>query len=145
MIYCDHHIERAIRDGRLQIEPPPEPSQFESSALNLRVGADFREWKAALRASATHHAIDLDNIDLADIIDLTDPLNPNDNGLIVISPGAFVLVRTLEYVHLPLKSKLAARVEGRSRQARLGMAAHITAARRLRQLTKAPISGTLMT
>jgi dCTP deaminase len=51
----------------------------------------------------------------------------NAEGLIVIAPGAFVLVRTLEYVHLPLKSKLAARVEGRSKQARLGMTAHLTA------------------
>jgi hypothetical protein len=37
------------------------------------------------------------------------------------------LVRTLEHVRLPLESKLAARVEGRSKQARLGMTAHITA------------------
>jgi dCTP deaminase len=38
-----------------------------------------------------------------------------------------VLVRTLEHIDLPLRGKLAARVEGRSKQARLGMTAHITA------------------
>jgi dCTP deaminase len=46
---------------------------------------------------------------------------------VVIPPGAFVLVRSLEYIDLPVKGKLAARVEGRSKQARVGMTAHITA------------------
>jgi dCTP deaminase len=36
-------------------------------------------------------------------------------------------VRTLEHLTLPARSNLAARVEGRSKQARLGMTAHITA------------------
>jgi dCTP deaminase len=95
--------------------------------VNLRVGDDFRVWKPALKVKGSSHSIDVDDIDLAELIDLTDPLPMNAEGLIVIMPGAFVLVRTLEYVQLPLKSKLAARVEGRSKQARLGMTAHITA------------------
>lgn len=127
MIYCDHHIEKAIRQGRLIVDPAPDASQFDSSSLNLRVGDDFRIWKKSLKARGTGHSIDLDDIDLADIIDLTDPLPPDDQGLVIIHPGAFVLVRTFEYVRLPLRSKLAARVEGRSKLARLGMGAHITA------------------
>jgi dCTP deaminase len=54
-------------------------------------------------------------------------LLPDSNGIVSINPGEFVLVPTLEYVRLPTASKLAARVEGRSKQARLGMTAHITA------------------
>jgi dCTP deaminase len=127
LIYCDHHIEKAIRSGRLCVEPIPDASQFDSSSLNLRVGDDFRIWKPALKTKATTHSIDLDNIDLKDLIDFTDPLPPNQKGLILIEPGAFVIVRTLEYIRLPLKSKLAARVEGRSKMARLGLTAHITA------------------
>src|SRR5262245_50956292 len=118
MILCDHHIQKAIRSGKLQVDPPPESDQYDSSSLNLRVGDDFRMWKKALRARGTTHAIDLDNIDLAEIIDLTDPLIANAEGIVVIPPGAFVLVRTLEHVSLPLKSKLAGRVEGRSKLAR---------------------------
>ncbi len=71
--------------------------------------------------------MDLDNIQLESLIDYTDPLPPNQDGLVVIEPGAFVLVLTREYIRLPLKSKLAARVEGRSKMARLGLTAHITA------------------
>ncbi len=127
MILCDHHIEEAIKDGLLVVVPVPGRDQYDSSALNLHVGSDFRLWKRDLKAPATKHLIDIDNVDLADLISLTDPLLPNADGLVVIDPGAFVLVRTLEHIRLPTASKLAARVEGRSKQARLGMTAHITA------------------
>jgi dCTP deaminase len=127
MILPDREIQKAIRDGRLVINPEPDPSQYDSSALDLRVGDDFRRWRNALRAPGTRHHIDLDRIDLANIIDLSEPLEPNSEGVVVIAPGDFVLVRTLEWVQLPLTGKLAARVEGRSKQARLGLAAHITA------------------
>jgi deoxycytidine triphosphate deaminase len=97
VILCDHAIEAVIARGLIVIEPKPHPTQFDSSSLNLRVGDDFRVWKQALRASGTSHRIRLDSIQLADIIDLTDPLEPQD-GLVVIPPEAFVLVRTLEHV-----------------------------------------------
>jgi dCTP deaminase len=126
MILSDGQIERALADGRIVINPEVHPSQFDSSSLNLRVGDDFRMWRDSLRAPSTSHAIDLDSINLADIIDLTQPLEPA-NGIVTIPPDAFVLVRTLEHVILPLRSRLAARVEGRSKQARLGLTAHITA------------------
>lgn len=127
MILCDHHIEKAVKEGRIVIDPPPDPGSYDSSSLNLRVGDDFRIWKPALKAAATKHLIDLDNIDLAELTALTEPIVPNHDSLILICPGDFVLVRTREYLHLPIKGKLAARVEGRSKQARLGMTAHITA------------------
>src|SRR5207245_10957287 len=94
MIYCDHQIEKAIRDRRLMIDPLPDPSQFDSTSLNLRVGDDFLIWKEALQAKGTAHFIDLDNIDLSEIIGLTDPLPANADGIVVIPPEAFVLVRT---------------------------------------------------
>jgi hypothetical protein len=97
MIFCDHHIEKAIAGARLVIDPQPDPSQYDSSSVNLRVGDDFRIWKETLKAPSTEHYIDLDNINLADIIDLTDPLEPDRDGFVIISPGAFVLVRTLDF------------------------------------------------
>jgi dCTP deaminase len=127
VILSDRQIEAAIREGRIIVDPLPGHGQYDSSALNLRVGEDFLVWKESLRVPGTRHCIDLDNIDLAQIIDLTDPLPPNSRGLVIIEPGAFVLVLTREYIHLPIKAKLAARVEGRSKQARFGMTAHITA------------------
>jgi dCTP deaminase len=127
VILCDHQIELATAQGRIVIDPPLVPSNLESTALNLRVGDDFRIWKKDLRSSGVTPNIDLDNINLASIIGLTDEVLPNSTGIIVIPPGELILVRTYEYVELPIKGKLAARVEGRSKQARLGMTAHITA------------------
>ncbi len=127
MIYCDHHISKAIREGKIVIDPPPEQRQYDSSSVNLRVGDDFRIWKESLEVAGTTHTIDIDKIDLAQIIDFTEPLVPDSEGFVVIKPRGFVLVRTLEFIQLPRKSRLAARVEGRSKPARLGMTAHITA------------------
>jgi dCTP deaminase len=128
VILCDHYIERAIQDGRFTVDPVPGPSQYNSSALDLRVGDDFLQWKAQLGdTEGITHNVTLDNISLHKLSHLTEPLPVNPNGTVIIPPKAFVLVRTHEYIHLPLRSKLAARVEGRSKQARLGMGVHITA------------------
>jgi dCTP deaminase len=127
MIPCDHHIDKAIREGRLVIDPLPSEDQYQSSAVDLRIGDDVRIWKKSLKARGTGHSIDIDDIELSDLLDFTDALKPNGNGIVVAPPGLFLLALTREYVYLPAKSKLAARVEGRSKMARLGMTAHITA------------------
>jgi dCTP deaminase len=128
LILCDHHIEARLRGGGFVVDPLPDPSQYDSSSLNLRVGDDFLRWKQALGGTeGITHNVDIDNIFLHNLLHLTEPLPVNPDGTVTIPPRAFVLVRTLEYIHLPLKSKLAARVEGRSKQARLGMGVHITA------------------
>jgi len=127
LILCDHHIVAALEQGRLVIEPRPGAEQFASSAVDLRVGDDFHVWKKALAAAGTRHHIDLDRVNLRDLDDLMDPLPPTPDGTVVIPPGQLVLVRTLEWVHFPLAGRLAARVEGRSKQARLGLTAHVTA------------------
>jgi dCTP deaminase len=127
LILCDHHSEAVIRERRITVDPMPEPDQFSSSAVDLRVGADFLIWKAALRAPGGRFYIDLDRVSLTDLLSLTEPLTPNAAGVVAIPPASLVLVRTLERISLPKESKLAARVEGRSKQARLGLTAHITA------------------
>src|SRR5947208_10919044 len=109
MIYCDRHIEKAIRDGRFIVEPRPHPRQYDPTSLNLRAGDDFYVWKSSLRAKGTSHTINLDEIDLPDLIEFTDRLQPNADGIVVIPPGAFVLVRTFEHIRLPQPSRLAAR------------------------------------
>lgn len=126
MILCDHQISKLLLDGALIIDPTPDESQIQSTAIDLRVGDDFLRWNQAHSVSGVSTHIDLDSVDLAELRDFMTPLEP-ENGVIKIKPKDFVLVRTLEDVCLPLKSKLAARVEGRSKQARLGMGVHVTA------------------
>src|SRR5207249_6145816 len=45
----------------------------------------------------------------------------------ILKPGGFVLGWTVERIRLPHSSRLAARVEGRSSLARLGVGVHVTA------------------
>ncbi len=127
MILCDHHIEAAIRERRVTIDPAPEPDQYSSSALDLRVGKNFLVWNPALKTPSGRFHLDLDRVHLTDLLSLMEPLPTNADGVVAIPPGRLVLVSTLEHIHLPEKGKLAARVEGRSKQARLGLTAHITA------------------
>ncbi|MEX0712403.1 MAG: dCTP deaminase [Pirellulales bacterium] len=126
MILCDYKIKEAIEKGELVVTPAPVASQYDSTALNLRVGDDFRKWREALKAPGFDGSIDLDHVHLSELLPLTEPVEVV-NGIVTIAPGDFVLVRSLERVSFPLKSKLAARVEGRSTLARLGFSVHITA------------------
>jgi dCTP deaminase len=134
MIFSDRAIEKAIKNRQIIVDPPVDQNQFDSSSLNLRVGDDFRRWKRSLAAPATTHSIDLNLIDLSDLVDFTEELKTDSKGFVTIEPGDFVIVRTLEHLELPAASQIAARVEGRSKQARLGMTAHITARRFTRAL-----------
>jgi dCTP deaminase len=57
---------------------------------------------------------------------LTDEIVIEDSGY-VLHPGIFVLGRTKKIVSLPEEARIAARVEGRSSLARLGLLIHFTA------------------
>lgn len=63
---------------------------------------------------------------LALIKEYTDPREMDNDGF-VIEPQDFILGWTEEAVDLPNTSRLAARVEGKSSLARLGIGIHITA------------------
>ncbi|GAF80313.1 unnamed protein product, partial [marine sediment metagenome] len=54
-------------------------------------------------------------------------VEPNEDGAVVLKPDGFMLVETYEKLTLPLEGRLAARVEGRSSLARLGISVHMTA------------------
>jgi dCTP deaminase len=128
MILCDHDIEKAIAVGALKVLPQPDPSQYDSSSLNLTVGDDFRTWNPELfKASGFSRQVDLDAFHPPDYAGFMIPVGPDASGLVTIAPHQFVLVRTLEMVELPETGRLAARVEGRSKYARLGLSVHITA------------------
>jgi len=128
MILADHEILDAVNSGIIAIEPKPQPTQYSSTALDLRVGDDFQKWNSKLcNVSGVATIIELDKINMVDLQGYAEPLKIQPDGTVHIEPKDFVFVRTLEHVHLKLDSQLAARIEGRSTAARLGMCAHISA------------------
>ena len=125
MILSDADIQKALENGNIRILPPPPRDQFAPSALDLRVGHEFKRWKA--QARGVELSINLSEASIPNYGEYAEVVQPDHDGLITVPKDGFILAKTLEEISLPPSSKLAARVEGRSTLARLGLAVHITA------------------
>ncbi len=125
MIFSDRQIKAALDSGRIIIEPRPRPDQYAPSAVDLHVADEFKRWKSPPAGMVQH--LRLTDVKLPDYAAHLETLPVDDDETVTIAPGAFVLSRTVEKVTLPVDSRLAARVEGRSSYARLGLVVHMTA------------------
>jgi len=125
MILSDRQIRQALDSGRIVITPRPRDDQFAPSAVDLHVGAEFKRWKEP--APGPLEPLRLSEVNLPDCANLLEEMPADADGCVMVGPKHFVLARTLERVHLPHDSRLAARVEGRSSFARLGLVVHMTA------------------
>jgi len=118
VILCDEEIKEAIAAGDLAFSPALAEHQIQTASVDLRLSEALRVPKPLSglilspnqRISAEH---------------LGDPVRIPSNGYI-LAPSDFVLGATLESVRLPLE--LAARLEGKSSIARVGLVVHITSA-----------------
>jgi dCTP deaminase len=130
MILSDREIIAALKRQYVRITPEPDPSNsdvWSSTALDLRLDARLQIWKASSTQAAQP------TIDPADpefnATTLAGALaTPEDcsNGFEIV-PGMFLLGWTIERIQLPHTSRLAARVEGKSSLARIGIGVHVTA------------------
>lgn len=135
MILSDVEIKQALKQRQIVIDPPPAEEQFTTSAVDLVLGDEIVELLTAQELGAKEPAgverpvvVDLSKIDIREMLGkYAKPVPLESDGSFVLPPGKFVLGITREYVELPIKSKIAARVEGRSTLARLGLVVHLTA------------------
>jgi dCTP deaminase len=130
MILSNQGIKRALQEGEIQIDPLP---QYTTSALDLFIGSDFRCWdETRFQVPGVRVELNLaeQNFQLLAGAYLKTRTKEQDKTF-VFPPYAkehiHILGITRERVHLKLGSKLAARVEGRSSLARLGLLVHLTA------------------
>lgn len=124
MIFSDRQIRQALGAGRFEITPTPDENQFAPSAVDLHIGDVFRRWKLPETGMAP---LRLSELKIPDFASHMEDLPREKDGSVILSPGAFILSQTRERVKLPHDSQLAARVEGRSSFARLGLVVHMTA------------------
>lgn len=114
MLAPDFYIRNLIESRQVLVEPF-EPRMLQPASLDLRLHALIRRPRFELR-----------HIDIAQVPeDHTELVDSADNdGRIMLGPGEFILGCTAERVALP--AQYAARVEGKSSLARLGVAVHVT-------------------
>jgi dCTP deaminase len=129
MILSDVDIKDALKTKKIILIPPPDDTQIQSSALDLRLGTEFKSYnEKLLKVKGIGVVIDYSDLDsFAAIEEYLEDLPKEHDGSVIIKPHTFILAKTLEIVKLPLKSQLAARVEGRSSIARLGLTVHLSA------------------
>ena len=133
MILSDREMNAAL-DGRvIYIIPRPEPEFFSSTAVDLTLDKQLLLWepKPSPSGSATAIRPHGENFDLKAL--MNDPqwarkveIDP-EHGFRFDKPGQFMLAYTIQKICFPHSSRIAARVEGKSSLARLGIGVHVTA------------------
>jgi dCTP deaminase len=127
MILSDSEIRSALKHGQIIIDPVPSHDKFSTSALDLTLGrADFKRWKVP--GPGVQLIIDPSQKDFyREAAKQLKDVTPARDGSVTIEPDEFLLAMTEERVELPPHTRLAARVEGKSSLARIGLGIHITA------------------
>jgi len=133
LILSDKAIQQAIQAGVIDITPVPTELRYTSSAVDLTLGAQFQGWNSDI-LSVPGTTVEL-NLALqtyqktAKAYLMSFPTETD--GSFIFPPYSkspmVLLAQTQETVHLKRDSGLAARVEGRSSLARIGLTVHLTA------------------
>jgi dCTP deaminase len=119
MILSDRDIKKALADGRVKLTPAPDlKTQLGSCSIDLRLGNEFRVFRAA---TVSH--VDSHTMQAAD--ELMENITIPDSKPFVLHPRDLVLATTMEW--LEIADDLIGRIEGRSSLGRLGVIVHGTA------------------
>src|SRR5262249_19091152 len=125
MILTDREIQVALATDQIKVDPQPAGEAFSSSSLDLTLGTPVRIWKQGSSGGIVSPAEA--GYQCSEVVkEMADALEIGPEGY-VIRPGEFMLGWTAEVLELPIRSRLAARVEGKSSLARLGISVHVTA------------------
>lgn len=126
MILSDREIAAALERGAIRITPVPAPVAWSSTAVDLTLDGEISRWKSPAAGDAVvcpgRHDFDYVQIAAAQ----TERVVLGQEGYDLL-PLQFILGWTQEKIQLPHRSRIAARVEGKSSLARLGLGVHVTA------------------
>lgn len=127
MILTDREIKIFLERGTIQIDPSPAENAFSSTSVDLTLDQTlsiYKDQKPGLEKAVdpTREGFDHDSA----IAEFTDSVRIGAEGYL-LQPGKLVLAWTREYVNLQFHARLAARIEGKSSLARLGLGVHVTA------------------
>lgn len=121
MILTDREIEIFIASKQIEITPVPSADAYSSTSLDLTLDEPGEIWKDMPDQPVRPHAPGYKYKQLEER-----KKKVSLNGY-KFSPNTLLLGWTRETVILPYTSRVAARVEGKSGLARLGLLVHMTA------------------
>jgi len=127
VILTDREIQIAIERKLIEITPPPNELAYSSTSVDLTLDPNlnrFRENPPFLPRviDVTHPDYDFDTA----LAELSTPITIGAAGF-ELPKKELLLGWTAEYINIPTDARLAARVEGKSSLARLGIGIHLTA------------------
>jgi len=127
VILTDREIQIAIQRDLIEILPPPDELAYSSTSVDLTLDPRitvFKKNPAFLPRAidVTHKDYDYDTA--LEELSTTEPIAAKGFELPI---KELVLGWTAEYVNIPTDARLAARVEGKSSLARIGIGVHLTA------------------
>lgn len=122
MILTDREIGAALKHGYITVTPEPAPDAYSSTSLDLKLGRKFTTWRATPGVPIRPGHPGYSYKSLKHMQETKE-----DQDSFTLAPQKFVLGWTEEQVAIPMFSRLAARVEGKSAMARLGIGVHVTA------------------
>jgi dCTP deaminase len=130
MILSDREIRAALDRDSVRITPDPRQNAalWASTAIDLHLDGELAYWEHPTVASApVPVSPSHPDYNYAQLVEqwARQITLPADGYL--VAPGAFLLGWTVEKIRLPYRSRIAARVEGKSSLARLGLGVHVTA------------------
>jgi dCTP deaminase len=131
MVLTDREIQSAIANGQIKVEPTPtDPAVYSSTSLDLTLSKSIRVWKKPKDMPGVDPVVVSPGVrgyKYSEFASEYSDLTEIGNDGYVLHPGSFLLGRTAESIELFPHSRIAARVEGKSSLARLGIGVHITA------------------
>jgi dCTP deaminase len=117
-----YYLSHESAKDRLVVQPSPLDHHIQPASLDLRLGGQFKNFVTP----ATPQALDVTIPYPEEWVETHDvSMVDGAEAFFQLDPGVFTLATTIERVELP--ACLAARVEGKSSLARLGLVVHATA------------------
>jgi dCTP deaminase len=134
MILSFQEIDAALRAGQIVIDPCPDEAAWTSTAIDLTLNNVLLEWLVPVAPSTggdiswpRPHAKNFNVQAMMDDPRLARRVEVDPARGYELRARSFVLGFTREIVQLPIQSRIAARVEGKSSLARVGLGVHVTA------------------
>ena len=126
MILTDREIKIAVERDLITIVPPPDPNTaFSSTAVDLTLDPNIIVFNKTV--AGVDVVVDPSKNNASEIIGEITHRETIPSGGYLFDPKILMLGWTKEFVRLDIGTRIAARVEGKSSLARLGLAVHVTA------------------